>query len=120
MRALVAAAAAWACPGLGHVVVGRPAKALYFGGLVLGVFGLGLLLGEGAAVSTERFPLHWYGQMFAGVPALLADALLGARPTGHTIDRLELGVVFTTVAGILNTVVMVDVYEYTRRRALGS
>ena len=120
MRALFAAAAAWVCPGLGHVVIGRPSKALFFGGLVLGVFGLGLLLGEGAAVSTERFPLHWYGQMFAGVPALLADALLGSQPTGHTIDRLELGVVFTTVAGIMNVVVMVDAYETVRRTELGA
>ncbi len=114
-RALVAAVCAWLVPGLGHVILGRGAKALYLGGLVLVVFGLGVLLGEGASVSQERFPLHWYGQIGAGLPAILADALLGNRPTGHTIDRLELGVVFSTVAGIMNLVVMVDAYETVRR-----
>ena len=38
-RALMAAACAWLVPGLGHLVIGRRAKALYLGGLVLGKVG---------------------------------------------------------------------------------
>lgn len=106
--------AAWALPGLGHLLLGRRAKAAWFGLLILGTFGLGLLLGEGASVSSARYPWHMIGQIGAGLVALLADGLLGGAPQKGTIDRLELGLVFTTVAGILNFVAMVDAYELAR------
>jgi len=116
LPAPVIALAAWAVPGLGHLLLGKPHKAAYFGLLILGIFGLGLVFGHGASVSAARFPWHIYGQMGAGLPALLADRLLGVIPQGRTIDRLELGVVFTTVAGIMNVVAIVDAYELARRR----
>jgi len=116
-RALLAAVCAWAVPGLGHVVLGRYAKALYFGLLVTGTFGLGVWLGEGGSVSAARFPFHVYGQYGAGLPALVAS-WIGEAPLGHTVDRLELGLVMTTVAGILNIIVVVDAYESARRDAL--
>jgi len=105
----------WILPGLGHVAQRRFAKAAYFGLLVLGTYGLGLWLGEGASVSAHRYPYHLIGQYGAGLPTFLSS-LLGELPTGHTIDRLELGVVFTTVAGILNVVVMVDAFEWSMHR----
>ena len=104
-------------PGLGHLAQRRYAKAAYFGGLVLGTFALGVWLGQGASVSSSRFPWHVYGQYGAALPAFLAS-LLGDLPTGRTIDRLELGLVFTTVAGIMNMIVVVDAYESTRRAGL--
>ncbi len=113
-RALYQTLLAWLVPGLGHVLQRRYAMAAYFGGLVLGIYVLGVWLGEGASVSAHRYPYHLYGQYGAGLPAYLAS-LLGERPVGETVDRLELGVVFTTVAGILNVIVMVDAYEWTRR-----
>ena len=116
-RALYQTLLAWLVPGLGHVAQRRYAHAAYFGGLVLGAFALGVWLSEGSAVSTVRYPYHVYGQYGAGLPAYLAS-LLGETPTGRTIDRAELGLVFTTVAGILNVVVMVDAYEHTRRKSL--
>jgi hypothetical protein len=109
--------AAWAVPGLGHVALGRPAKAAWFAVLILGTLGLGLWLGEGASVSSARFPWHYYGQIGAGLPTILADRILGVMPQGRTIDRLELGVVFATVAGILNVIALVDAYELARARA---
>jgi hypothetical protein len=111
---LLVVLAAWAVPGLGHLLLGRRAKAAWFGLLILGTFGLGLLLGEGASVSSTRYPWHMCGQLGAGLAALLADGLLGRSPQLGTIDRLELGLVFTTVAGILNLVAVVDAYELAR------
>jgi len=113
---LIVALAAWAVPGLGHLVLGRAAKAAYFGLLILGVFVLGLWLSHGAAVSAARFNWHIYGQRGAGIIAWFADRFLGSVPQGRTIDRLELGVVFTTVAGIMNVIAIVDAYEMARRR----
>lgn len=114
VRAVAAAALGWAVPGLGHVVVRRPGKALYFGVLVLLTFGIGVWLGEGASVSPARFPYHWYGQVLAGLPAFAVEAWLGSAPVGETIDRLEVGLVFTTVAGILNLIVVADAYYIAR------
>lgn len=118
-RALYQTLLAWLVPGLGHLVQGRHAKGLYFALLILGMYGLGVWLGEGASVSSARYPFHVYGQYCAGLPAFVAS-LLGAEPTGRTIDRLELGVVFTTVAGIMNLVVMVDTYEWRRQQGAKS
>ena len=69
--------AAWALPGLGHLLLGRRAKAAWFGLLILGTFGIGLWLGEGASVSSARYPWHMVGQIGAGLVALLADGVLG-------------------------------------------
>ncbi|HZL99464.1 MAG TPA: DUF6677 family protein [Planctomycetota bacterium] len=116
---LLVVLAAWALPGLGHLLLGRRAKAAWFGSLILGTFALGLLLGQGASVSSARYPWHMCGQIGAGLVALLANGLLGSAPQRGTIDRLELGLVFTTVAGILNLVAMVDAYELARGRSPG-
>ncbi|HEX5012452.1 MAG TPA: DUF6677 family protein [Planctomycetota bacterium] len=110
------ALAAWFVPGLGHILLGRTAKGLYMGGLILAAFGIGLLLGQGYSVASVKFPYHWWGQVCAGAPALLANRFLGLRAQDHTIDRLELGVVFTTVAGIMNVVAIVDAYTIARTR----
>ena len=53
------------------------------------------------------------------LPAILAERLWGFDPLGRTVDRLEYGLVFTTVAGIMNLVVVVDAYETARREELG-
>jgi hypothetical protein len=112
-RALTHALLTWLLPGLGHVLQKRYAMGLYFGLLVMGTYALGLMLGEGAPVSSARFPYHALGQWWALGPAWIGS-LLGEAPAGQTIDRLELGLVYTTVAGILNVVVMVDAYEWAR------
>ena len=113
LRPLLMAFLTWLIPGLGHLAQKRLAKALYFGFLVLGTYALGVWLGDGGSVSAARYEWHVYGQYGAALPAYLAS-LMGAEPMGATVDRLELGVVFTTVAGILNVVVMVDAYEVAR------
>ena len=119
LRALLMAALGWLVPGLGHAAQKHWPKAVYFAVLVLGTFGLGVWLGEGTSVSTDRAPWHIYGQYGAAIPAWIAEQI-GKAPAGHTIDRYELGLLFTTVAGILNVVVMVDAYETARRRTLES
>jgi hypothetical protein len=116
-RALLMAVLAWLVPGLGHAGQKCWWKAIYFGILVLGTFALGVWLGDGASVSEGRAPWHLYGQYGAALPAWIAERL-GEAPTGETIDRLELGLLFTTVAGILNVVVVVDAYELARRKVL--
>jgi hypothetical protein len=116
LPAPLAAIAAWVVPGLGHWLLGRRAKALYLGSLILAAFALGLALGQGHSVAHHKFPYYWIGQLGAAGPAVLADLIFGAAPQGRTIDRLELGLVFTTVAGIMNVVAIVDAYTIARLR----
>jgi len=113
-RLLLALGLGWLVPGLGHVVVDRRDKALYFGVLVIGTFALGVWLGEGASVSHARYPYHWWGQILAGGPALLAEHVWGSAKLGRTVDTHEIGTVFTAVAGILNVIVLADVYFEAR------
>lgn len=119
LRPTIAAVLALLVPGAGHLYAKRSAKAGYFALLVLLLFAVGLVVSEGAAVSRVRAPIHHYGQYLAFVPAYLAETLLGVDPVGRTIDRLELGVVMTTVAGIMNLIVAVDAYETARNDERG-
>ncbi len=115
IKPLLVAIAGWLLPGAGHALLGRLDRAVWFGSLILGMFALGVVLGEGASVSAARFPYHYYGQLGAALPAVVVDRIWGLAPQGRTIDRLELGLVFTTVAGIMNLVAVVDAFELSRR-----
>ncbi len=101
----------WLVPGLGHAVYRRVDKALYFGLLVLLAFALGLWLGEFRDVSIERFALYLAAQVWCGLPTALALVLTKGIRIDHDIPGLDVGLLYTSVAGLLNVVVMVDLYE---------
>jgi hypothetical protein len=139
---LKAAFLAWLIPGLGHFYQGRIGKGILYSTCILGLFGFGLLLGEGNIVywrwvnplsDPENFRLYYPGQFFAGLPALLAliqgtlDALglqpilwgFMDKPADVIINGLhprlgklvEVGSVYTTVAGLLNIFAIFDAYD---------
>ncbi len=120
LKPAIAAVLALLMPGAGHLYLKRGAKAGYFAVLILTLFAVGLVVSEGAAVSRVRAPIHLYGQYLAAIPAYLAETLLGVDPLGRTVDRLELGLVMTTIAGIMNLVVAVDAYETARKDQSGA
>jgi Family of unknown function (DUF6677) len=137
-----AAFLAWLVPGLGHFYQGRIGKGILYSTCILGLFFFGLFLGEGQNVywrwvnplsDPENFRLHYPGQFFAGLPALLAlvqgtlasfglDPILWGlmdKPSVEIINGLhprlgklvEVGAVYTTVAGLLNIFAIFDAYE---------
>jgi hypothetical protein len=76
----LAALLAWLVPGLGHFYQGRKAKGVLYSTCILGLFALGLYLGEGNVVfwrwvnpmnDPEQFRLPFLGQFFSGLPGLL-------------------------------------------------
>ena len=72
---------AWLVPGLGHFYQGRVGKGVLYATCVLGLFYVGLALGDWKIVywrwvnpfaNTDQFCLSYVGQFFAGLPALPA------------------------------------------------
>jgi len=110
----------WLVPGAGHWLLGRRGKAvLFFSGITL-LFVMGLLLGEFRNFNLEHFWLHFLAQVWYGglsVPLVLTMSNLPletaheAREIAIGFSGLDVGVLYTAVAGLLNVCVMVDVYE---------
>ncbi|MBI4880011.1 MAG: hypothetical protein HY812_10195 [Planctomycetes bacterium] len=101
----------WLVPGLGHYLYGRRAKALFYFSLILFAFVAGMALGEWRDVNMEKFKLYLLAQVWAGGPALAALALTRDLRITADLPFLDAGLLFTAVAGLLNVVVLVDLYE---------
>ena len=102
---------AWLVPGAGHLYLGQKAKGIYYCVLVTTTFVLGLFLADFCNVSIDRFPWHYIGEIFYGSATLIVQALTVNLQIGEFNRFLDYGTLITTIAGLLNIVVMVDFYE---------
>jgi len=106
-------------PGLGHILIGRRGKGLFFFFILVGTFVFGLWLGGFRNVYVG--PRRWstLAQVPVGAPAFAAIYLdrLANRENGEAgrkelIKRIEprysLGTLYTSVAGLLNLIVALD------------
>lgn len=137
----LAAFLAWLVPGSGHFYQGRAAKGLLYAVCILSLYFLGFALGDGKIVywrwvnpmqNPDKFCLHYVGQFFVGLPALPAliqstlthyglPTVLGgfmAEPSQNVINGLqgygkliEVGTIYTTVAGLLNVLAIYDAFD---------
>lgn len=138
----LAALLAWLVPGLGHWYQGRKGKALLYATCILGLFFVGLFLGEGKIVywrwvsplrDPENFRASYLCQFFVGlvslpglIQAILREQGLGPilwgyldAPPQNLVNALhprlgglvEVGWVYTVVAGLLNILAIYDAYE---------
>ena len=108
---LVGLVLTWLIPGAGHCYLGRKGKGIYFFVLITAAYVLGLILADFCNVNPERFPWHYAGEIFYGGATLLVQFLTASLKVGEFNRFLEHGTLITTVAGLLNVVVMVDCYE---------
>jgi hypothetical protein len=138
----LAALLAWVVPGLGHLYQGRRGKGILFMVCILGLYVVGLAMGEWKVVfwrwtsptlDSENFRFSYVCQFFVGLPALPAliqatlkhyaiDPLFGgflAEPPMDALNGLhakygklvEIGWVYTVIAGLLNILAIFDAYE---------
>ncbi len=120
-KAVGVAVAAWVIPGLGHWLLGRRGKALFFLVAIWGTFLVGWALSDYRAVFLKRYRIATYGQLGMGVPTvpLLAGRERLARilqhdiyePTGSSENLLphyDVGTLYTCVAGLMNVVVILS------------
>lgn len=129
----LAAFLAFLVPGLGHLYLGRLAKGAIAFLLLNGLYAFGLVLAHGECVSLDKQNGHYvafFGQVGAGLPTGLAllnthsyevKKALGMEPElppdGPSpedpafvarLPRLDEGLLFTTIAGLLNILLVYD------------
>jgi len=102
---------AWLIPGAGHYYLGIKGKAVYYFILINLTFLMGLVLSNFCCIHLERFPWHYYGEIFYGGATLIVQLLTQEVKVGEFNKFLDYGTLVATVAGLLNVVVMVDFYE---------
>jgi hypothetical protein len=110
---LLVVAAAWAVPGLGHLLLGRRSKGIILLVALPAMFAVGLML------QGRLFPFDFSDPLVA--LAGLADLGIGliyflAGPFGYgagkvTLVTYEYGNAFLIVAGLLNLLVILDAYD---------
>ena len=105
--------ASWAVPGAGHLWLGRRAKGWVFLVAVPLMFAIGLAL-EGRLfpfdTSEPLVALAALAQLGIGIPYFIATTL-GFGRGEVTIVTYEYGNAFLIVAGLLNLLVVVDVWD---------
>jgi hypothetical protein len=110
-RVWAAALVTWLVPGAGHFLLGRRGKAVLYFTLITFVYVLGLMLGDFRNISLANFELHFIAEVFYGGLTLPLLFLTSNLQLDSFNPLLDVGVLFTSVAGLLNVCVMVDVYE---------
>lgn len=91
--------------------MGRKTKGLYYFVLITLTFLLGLVLARFLCVNLDRFPYHYFGEIFNGGATLIVQVLTRDLKVESFTPFLDYGTLIATVAGLLNVVVMVDFVE---------
>ena len=119
---LLAPILAWVGPGLGQWSLGHRGRALRIAAGLLLLYVGGLLVGGLDVVNREEARLWFWGQAVAGPATYLIDAWRQSHPTPASPDQTvshvyatpsfahasEIGRLATTLAGMLNVMVMLD------------
>ena len=107
----------WFLPGLGHVFVGQRNRGLIIMMTVAATFWGGIAVGGvRITVDSQRKKLWFFAQICAGAHAVVAHVAGQRSRVGTTEDQLvvdrwqsvEIGVVYTGVAGLLSVLVILD------------
>ena len=110
--------AAWAVPGAGHLWLGRRQKAFVFMLVLPLMYAIGLLL-HGRIFAFELGEplgvLAAIADIGMGVPWLIAR-LVGAGQGAVTTVTYEYGNTFIIVAGLLNSLVVLDAFDIAMGR----
>jgi len=140
-RIVIALAAGWAVPGLGHVVIGRFRRGMIFSAIILVCFALGLLHDGSLSLRDREQPFLSTLQVIAnagvGIPDVLArwsvygetvyalprDASLPTYESRSRILRhrarssLSLyGTAYLWTAGLMNLLLLFDVWDLGLKR----
>lgn len=138
---LFTAVSAWLLPGSGHWFLGHRGRGVVLGGTILGIFWLGEVMAvpppesgherrPPIAVTRTVHPIFFCCQVGNGFSALMANTLWGkplypdrgasSQPDPHLPTYLNLAILFTSVSGLLNYLLVLHVLDprtWKERRA---
>lgn len=107
---------AWLIPGMGHFYYGRRVKALLFFVSIISLYLVGIVIGGEVSWYDLDFlvVLGFIVKLFTGIICVLTVIL---RPFYDNTARFyEIGTAFILMAGALNMLIMIDLYEVIRRK----
>jgi hypothetical protein len=104
---------AWLVPGIGHVLLRQRGRGMLLALGILGLFILGLTLRGGMYAPLASEPLTYLGAAGTlGVGAGYFVAEYAGLAAGEPTERgFEYGRTFTLLAGLLNILALLDVYD---------
>ena len=118
-RSIVAMVLAYLVPGAGHFYLGHRRRAATFFGIIIFLFVVGLSIdgnlytfaeSAGAALKV----LATFGSMGAGIPYFVAKAM--GQHGDVTSITYEYGTTFTLTAGLMNLLLVLDVFDISEGR----
>ncbi len=118
MRALLLAAFAWLVPGSGHFLLGRRARAVAFAAILTAAFWLGLSLSGNLYSVVTGQPLSILATLGAaglGAPYFVARFVFDYQGA-PTAAGFEYGTVFLLSAGLMNLLLVLDVWDIATGR----
>lgn len=119
-RYVCAGVAGWLLPGAGHWLLGFRARAVVIGVTLLGLFWFGeKVTADHMAISKQVHPFFYPCQMGNGLSTIVAQKLWGQprlpmsneRPDHNLPRGYHLGILFTTVSGLLNILAVLHVLD---------
>jgi hypothetical protein len=107
----------WLVPGAGHLLLGRKPQAIVIFLTLTITYVFGMYLADFTNVSPSRHPFYFAAYVFSGGPTVVATLLtqsqtLTAVPTHFGIATLDIGIVYTAVASLLNVIVVMDAWGH--------
>lgn len=105
-----AAALSWLMPGAGHFYLGQKARAAVFFVSINALYLMGFLLSAGLIVNRERLFYYWTGESLQGLVHLVMTVVAGGNRMTETIPYYDLGILFATVAGLLNVLSIISAH----------
>lgn len=118
-RSIIAVVLAFLVPGAGHLYLGKRGRALAYFGIIVFMFAVGLAVDGGLYTTAEARGallklMATYGSMGSGLVYFIARAL---GPWGKvTSMTYEYGATFTLTAGLMNLLLLVDVFDIAEGR----
>ncbi|OHB70345.1 MAG: hypothetical protein A2W23_02510 [Planctomycetes bacterium RBG_16_43_13] len=110
---LLAALLGWLIPGAGHLYLGKQWKALFFFMVLVFTYLTGLYFTGFRTVSWGDNQFYYIGNYGSGATLFLGNVLSQekAHPVEGRVEYFDVGLLYTCVAGLLNAVIVLSLYE---------
>jgi hypothetical protein len=106
--ALAAFVLGWAWPGLGHLAVGRPGRAVVMCVVILGLYSAGLWLSAWSCIDPDEYGLEFVAHAMIGGPTAIVLRATQDLALREPAPWLEVGRLYCAVGGLLNLVAALD------------